>query len=415
MFLNGIDLKIQLKNHARLMKINHVKDYIMRIVTASITTTKNIVTVHMELIKPYKTALLTESWEDGPYRIPRARELGQYAHVEQRVAAIHAKIDSTDAEPQRFLIKRMHFTLSSSCVHTLQAIYGLDSCFKLQKADIILIDDQATFAKFIPELLTVKSSLDSKEVKAEFNLPVTLNEFIRNKQQTKAACFNQDLIARILSNPENKQYEFLSAFYLLDPEKKERATILKNLSLFLANPQHGTKCEKFMKILNGFARDQFIQPCIGKIADDGCHYNHQYTEIETFDDSQFTLTEDRIVQINPLDSWAYKEYYVHGKRNFGKLKAEWIHMGKILGIEFSEDSIWDVCIILTKESSDFFIQKGLLYDEKFMEDMKKQENLEKIMLFRHGFFGDNQATNRQLNADVINKITQDFVRLSTSP
>jgi len=382
----------------------------MRIVTARISTTKGLVTLHMEMIKPDPTASLTAgpTVQIGRFKIPRARMLDQYARVEQRIAAIHAKIDINDRASQRFLVKRMDFTLSGSAVQTLQAIYGLASCFKLDDSDIILIDDQANLAIYIPEITTIKSSLDSKRVKYEFNLPITLNEYIQNKTQAQACNFNQDLVTKILNNPENKHYEFLSAFYLLNPENKEQTTILKNLSLFFTKPKNESTRNEFMEILNGFAREQFIQFCIGKTAEDGDPYNHQYTEIRAFDDSQFTLTENRRIQIHPLDSWGYKTYYAKGKQNFGKLKDEWLYMGKILGIEFAEDSVWDERIILNKESSEFFINKGLLYDEKFM----KKLDLEKIMLFRNGFFYDNAATSRQMNSDMINKITEDFMQIT---
>lgn len=381
----------------------------MRIISVSTSSNNGVVTIHMELIKPLRTRPI--SYDDS-FKIPRASQFNTQADVEQRVAIIHAKIDSTDKEPQRFLARRIDITLSSSAEQTLLAIGYLKLFFKPDSANIILIDDEANLAKFIPQLTTLKSSLERKKAKAEFNFPMTLNEYIHLKKETKPHRFTQDLIAHILHKPENKTYAFLSAFYLLDPEKKDRTDILKNLSLFFINPEHRKIREAFMTSLNRFAKEAFIAPCLGKIADDGRPYNDTYTEILTFNDSQFILTEDKCVQINPLDTFGYKEWYQQGQRNCGKLQDEWIHMGNMLGIEFDKQSIWDKSIILTKESSEFFILKGLLYDEKFMENMQK--NLEKITLFRHGFFYDNGATNRQMNSDVIHKITADFVQLAES-
>lgn len=163
----------------------------------------------------------------------------------------------------------------------------------------------------------------------------------------------------------------------------------------------------FSEIVNknyNAAMFRFLQPAMGKIADDGNRYDYNYTEIELLREAIFSIKANGLVAVNWHENKAYEEHYAEKMRNHDILKKELIHLAPLIGLEFMPNLDFHNELVFTPACSKRLIDLGLNLNLQYVKNFCFAKNTYQTVYsyFRSKYSTDNMW--HSLPDDILNEV-----------
>lgn len=359
----------------------------MRILSVHIYSENNNIKLRFETIKS-KTLSKNSKPRYGGYKLSNAESLLWQGYCVQQnkygIKTPHAGNEATEKSENIFLVNSIVVDLHDHPLMAFNLLKDASKIFNESKCDHVFVDSQSIKDHILfsdeDDFSNADALNTSKKERANlvYNVDVTINDYIQSKTESlKTTSLFEYLTHKVITI--NPALDYLEAFQLINPDVNDaiKQTILKKI-VRLAKDKNDLKIVyDFMKSLHHYAVKTLINPCLGQKAHCGDNYEYNYTELTLLEHAKIHLRDDGRASFKLADNWSYKCYYAKGCQNDGILEDELRHLGNIIGLEFSPDSIFNSEIIFTPACTELLFKKGLLYDTAYLNQFIKSNSLDK--------------------------------------
>lgn len=346
----------------------------MRIFSIRVTNEKNNIKIYLETISPQAELLAAKSIFDNHWvhltsflAESMNKETIKSLHIHEEERYFYAYDNQLSKNYQIYEVSTLSLALPTNPVDLFQLITRIDTYYHTDNETIfhhILFGKESICNHIkLPKLNLHKSIMDNMKASLfgvtaadlASTLDMTMEEFIAKAPRHTNT--NKLIVAEYLSQEITKimpAFSFLETFKLgyIDLAEEERETIVRHLQALIDTPK------KILHALSDQMKLALIHPCLGKKACDGGFYKMSYTELQLLLNADFTMREDGRFSIQLIGNAAFEKWYAPGKPNEHILKDELTFLGKIINLQFAEDSDYHKEVIFTPECTAMLLKHG---------------------------------------------------------